>query len=97
MISRDALEAAQACITELPRDDSFNGAESSKNYGIAWYACEYIASTFGQDTLWRLFEEMRRARGISKDRQDEVLLEVRGVDLSELAEEGGRKIIATFG
>src|SRR3546814_3686661 len=97
MISRDALEAAQACITELPRDDSFNGAESSKNYGIAWYACEYIASTFGQDTLWRLFEEMRRARGISEARQGDVLLEVLGVDSSEVAEAAGRKIIATFG
>ncbi|HEY9564248.1 MAG TPA: hypothetical protein VIR30_10810 [Nocardioides sp.] len=97
MISRDALEAAQAGITELPRDDSFNGAESSKNYGIAWYACEYIASTFGQDTLWRLFEEMRRARGISEARQDDVLLEVLGVDSSEVAEAAGRKIIATFG
>src|SRR3546814_2018712 len=73
MISRDALEAAQAGITELPRDDSFNGAEASKNYGIAWYACDYSASTFGQDTPWRHFEAMRRARGTSAAQQDDVL------------------------
>ncbi|WP_179501037.1 hypothetical protein [Nocardioides daedukensis] len=97
MISRDALEAAQAGMTELPRDDSFNGAESSQNYGIAWYACEYIAATFGQDTLWRVFDEMRRAGGTSEARQDDVLREVLGVDSSEVAEAAGKKIIATFG
>ena len=57
-ISEAAIEAARAGVTEMPPDDSFNDAgtpgRASANYGIAWFACEYLAASFGEVTLWQL-------------------------------------------
>src|SRR3546814_12789883 len=50
MISRDALAAAPAGITELPRADSFNGDQYSKNAAIASDSFENIPSPLRQTT-----------------------------------------------
>ncbi len=97
MISRDAVEVARRGLDVLPADATFNGPESGSNYGVAWYVCEYIASTWGEESLWRLFDEMRRGQGTSEAGQDTVLREVLGVDSGELARGAGSKILATFG
>ena len=63
MIAKDALTDAEAGVDGLPRDRTFNGSHSGANYGIAWYACEYISATYGEDALWRLFDtDARRGR-----------------------------------
>jgi len=97
LISRDALAAAQAGLTQLPADTDFNGPHSGANYGIAWYACEVVASSFGEETLWRLLDEMRADGGTTDEEQDAELEEVLGMDSGQLAREAGRRIVDTFG
>jgi len=97
MISRQALEAAQAGADTLPLDNEFNGPHSGANYGIAWYACEYIADAFGEKMLWRLFDAMRAGDGTAEKEQDAVLERVIGLDGDELARLSSRKIVNTFG
>lgn len=97
MISRQALEVAQTEPTSLPRDRRFNGPHSGANYGLAWYACEYVVDAFGEETLWRLFDAMRGGGGTSEDEQDAVLLDVLGMDSAELARVSARSIVDTFG
>jgi hypothetical protein len=97
MISREALEAAQAGPDALPLDNEFNGPHSGANYGIAWYACEYLADAFGEKALWRLFDTMRAGGGTPEDEQDAVLERLFGIDGDELARLAGRKIVNTFG
>ena len=97
MISREALEAAQAGVDSLPQDKDFNGASSGANYGLAWYACEYIAQAFGEKKLWRLFDAMRAGDGTSEAEEDAVLEKVIGLDGEELAKLSARKIVNTFG
>jgi hypothetical protein len=97
MISREALEAAQAGQDSLPLDNEFNGPHSGANYGIAWFACQYIADAFGESTLWRLFDAMRAGDGTPEKEQDAVLEQVIGVDGDELARLASRKIVNTFG
>lgn len=97
MISRQALEAAQAGVEYLPLDTEFNGPSSGANYGLAWYACEYIAHAFGEKTLWRLFDAMRSGDGTPETEQDAVLERVLGIDGTELAQLSARKIVNTFG
>lgn len=97
LISRDALAAARTGLVDLPEDRTFNGIRSSSNYGIAWYACEYIVGAYGEKTLWRLFDEMRAGNGTESAEQDGVLDRVLGLGSRDLARATGRKIVATFG
>ncbi|KQY64111.1 hypothetical protein [Nocardioides sp. Root140] len=97
MISREAVDAAGRGLEALPTDATFNGAESGANYGIAWYACEYIAATYGEEALWRLFDAMRHGNGTAEAGQDAVLRSVLGIDSHELARGAGQKIVSTFG
>ncbi|MFS3130410.1 hypothetical protein ACLM5J_18555 [Nocardioides sp. Bht2] len=97
LISRDAVNAAQRGITELPSDQEFNGDDSSANYGIAWFACDYIADTYGESTLWKLFNVMRAGNGTASADQDEVLRDVLGVGEADLARATGDRITSVFG
>lgn len=97
MISRDAVEAAGRGLTSLPDGKTFNGDASGANYGIAWFACEYIASTYGEQALWRVFDAMREGHGTDEANQDAVLRATLGIDSTELARGAGQKILATFG
>jgi hypothetical protein len=95
-ISREALEMAQAGITALPVDEDFNGVHSQANYGIAWYACEFIAGRFGPRRVWRLLSVMDKGTGTPEADQDAVLQEVLGMSGDELAAAAGRQIVRTF-
>jgi len=97
MIARAALARAGAGVTRLPRNRTFNGPESGAHYGIAWYACEYVAGTYGEDALWRLFDAMRAGKGTREKGQEAVLRKVLGIDGHQLAGAAGEKITATFG
>jgi hypothetical protein len=96
MISRDAVRAADRGIGDLPRDRDFNGPHSGANYGISWYACAYIADTFGEETLWRVFDAMRAGNGTTEREQDAVLRAQIGMDSRELARLAGQRIRDTF-
>ncbi len=58
VLSLAALAAAEDGITELPTDDDFTGADREASYGIAWWACEYVAETYDEAMLWFLLESM---------------------------------------
>lgn len=97
LISTEAVRAAEHGLQALPDDATFNGPDSAANYGIAWYACEYIAAAYGEQMLWRLLDELRAGGGTSSDGQDAVLLRTLGISSRTLAEAAGRRILSTFG
>lgn len=97
LISRDAVDAAEQGITQLPSDQEFNGSDSSANYGIAWFACDYIADTYGESTLWKLFNAMRSGDGTASADQDDVLRDVLGVGEADLARATSARITSVFG
>lgn len=93
-ISREALEAARQGVRALPADDTFNGVESGANYGIAWWACQHVADTYGADALWALLDAYAEA---GPERQGSVLEDQLGLREAELARRAGERIVATFG
>jgi hypothetical protein len=97
VISREAVEMAQAGLTGLPDDADFNGEHTSANYGIAWWACEVIADRFGPDRIWQLLAEMGKGDGTPESEQDEVLQRVIGMTGAQLAAAAGRHIVRNFG
>lgn len=96
-ISGDALMTARGGLTGLPSDEDFNGAHSGANYGIAWYAVEYIAAAYGTEAVWGLLRAMREGDGTTEAEQEAVLEDVLGIDSDELAGKAARKIVHTFG
>jgi hypothetical protein len=95
-VSKAAIEAARAGVTEMPADDSFNDAgtpgRASANYGIAWFACEYLAASFGEVTLWQLLAALDEPDADP----DEVLLAQVGLNVRTLARKAGKLLLATY-
>lgn len=93
-ISRAAIDAAETGVTALPGDGDFGGARSGASYGLAWWACEHVARTWGDARLWSLLASYAAAP--DEDR-DAVLRRALGVDGAELAAAAGGRIRSVFG
>ncbi|HEX5861174.1 MAG TPA: hypothetical protein VFY58_04990 [Nocardioides sp.] len=89
-VSGAALAAAEAGLTGLPTESDFGGPESEAGYGIAWWACEYLASTYTESILWSLLEDMR-------DRPSaDVLRDLISMDEQQLARRTGDLMLDTY-
>lgn len=86
-----ALAAARTRPTTLPDDDTFNGPQSQAHYGLAWWACEYLAATYDESVLWLLLDAMKGADG-----DDEVLQNVLQLDEKTLARKSARLLLNTY-
>jgi hypothetical protein len=92
LVSGEALAAARAGLVGLPADDTFNGQEALANYGVAWWVCEAIAQTWGEQMLWTLVEELADA-GDPHRRLEELL----GIPTGRLVRDAGELMLATYG
>ncbi len=96
-ISAAALAAAKGrLVTDLPDDATFNDADSALHYGVAWWACEYLATAFGQDNLWTILDELDAA-GVADDTDaDTRLEELTGINSRTLARKAAKQMMSTF-
>ncbi len=92
LISGDALAAAEAGIRDLPADRTFNDGHSGANYGIAWWACQWIADSYGPTSLWSLLDAMHG----TDESPDQVLTSLLGINSRTLARKAGKLIRLTF-
>jgi hypothetical protein len=90
-----ALAAAERGVSDLPDDASFNDADSAAHYGLAWWACEYVARSYGRQALWDLLDRLDRA-GSTDAEQDQVLRSALGIDRRALARRAARLMVVTF-
>src|SRR5690606_19117639 len=91
-LPEEALSAAEAGLKRLPADQTFNDADSAAHYGISWWACEYLATSFGESSLWDLLE----AWGEPDADQAEVLRSLIGLSGPQLARRGARMMITEY-
>ncbi len=108
-IAGTAVESAVDGVDGMPSDDTFNGPASGANYGLAWFACDYVADAYGEESLWGLLDAMREAgtesaseappaaARLDRDQADEVLRDRLGIGEDELADAAARRIVSTFG
>ena len=97
-IPRIAVQRAAAGVTSMPASRNFNGPDQEWNYALAWMACDYIAHTQGESTMWRLMTALHAdGRGTADSRQDPVLRRVLGYDSHELARRAAARILAIYG
>ncbi len=81
----------------LPPSASFNSGDSDWHYGLSWYACEWIAQTYGEARLWDLVRAMHADGGTPDSEQDAVLRRVVGVGGDRLADDAVALILQTYG
>lgn len=82
---------------DMPASDSFNGPEQDWHYALSWMACDYIAHSFGESRLWQLADELSdHGRGTPDDEQQQVLIDVLGMDSAQLADHARQRIRAIY-
>lgn len=91
-IPEAAVAAAESGVSDLPDDATFNGADSEAHYGLAWWAVEYVADTYGEDAPWLLLDAMS-APGADPDA---VLRDQFATSTRELAKQADRLILALY-
>lgn len=91
-LPQEALSAAEAGVNGLPRDGTFNDANSAAHYGLSWWACEYLVASFGQESLWRLLEELDRSDADQEDRLKSLV----GLTTRQLARRAARMMINEY-
>jgi hypothetical protein len=94
-VSQTAVDAARAGFTDLPGDADFNDADSRVHYGESWWACEYVAASFGEPTLWSLLDQLDDPALDATGRND-VLRAWIGIGTRQLAERAGKLLLLTF-
>ncbi|MCD4534917.1 hypothetical protein LRP67_12550 [Nocardioides sp. cx-169] len=90
-LERAALEAAEAGVDALPADGTFNDDGSAAHYGLSWWACEYVARTYGEPMLWSLLDQIPTG-GEQQERLEMVL----GLRPRQLARRSALLMIRTF-
>ena len=53
--AREGLESGDL---DLPASEVFNGSTSGANYGLSWWACEHLVSSYGEAVLWDLVDAL---------------------------------------
>jgi hypothetical protein len=94
-IAGAAIAAAESGVRDLPADDTFNDGSSEANYGLSWWACEYVARSYGASLLWTLLDLLDQPDS-TEDEQDAVLQEMLGIGRHELARRAARLLVVTF-
>ncbi|GAA4720038.1 hypothetical protein [Nocardioides conyzicola] len=87
-----ALTAAEAGVGDLPDDASFNDDDSQAHYGLAWWAVEYVADSYGEDAPWLLLDALAEPGAD----EDQVLDEQFATSTSDLAKQADQLILATY-
>lgn len=96
-ISDAALAAAKGgLVTDLPEDARFNDGDSAVNYGVAWWATEYLAVTLGAPSLWTILDELDAAGVAGAPSVDGRLEGMTGLNTRTLARRAAKLMIATF-
>ncbi len=91
-LQTDALNLVAAGVDDLPSDDDFAGEHAEGWYAVSWWACEYIAATYGESALWTLLDGL--ADGAD---QQQVVSEQLGTTTSDLVQGGIALMRNTYG
>lgn len=91
-IPDSALEAALRGVRDLPDDDTFNDDDSQAHYGLAWWAVESIAISYGDQVPWLMLDALADPAADV----DAVLEEKFATSTRDLARQAGELIRATY-
>ena len=108
-LSTESLVAAEEGLEQggldLPRSDGFNGGSSGAHYGLSWWACEFLSTTYGDGVLWDLVDRLEsEASGTGPElpadvdaRGEDALERLTGLTSQDLARKAATLMVATYG
>jgi hypothetical protein len=101
-IAAVALTDAREPLTGMPASSTFNDADQDWHYALSWMACDYIAATDGEATLWDLLDDFHEGpaengRGTTDAQQNQVLEEIIGMSSQQLATHAEHRILHIYG
>ena len=91
-IGTDALGAAQRGVEEMPVDETFNDVDAPLHYAVSWWACEYLATTYGDSAPWTVLDAFAPA-DVPERPTIRALLQI-GVD--QLARRATKLLVRTY-
>ncbi len=98
IIPSDAVGRARIADDGMPASKTFNDTDQEWHYALGWMACDYIASSDGEERLWELVDAMHNGgSGTADELQDRVLRQVLGYDARELARRAAARIRSIYG
>jgi len=88
-----AVAAAKAGeLDRLPEEADFDGSDPDVAYALAWWACEWIAVTYGEQGVWTALDELSRP-DIDQGTATKQLLRV---SRAQLAQRGAGLLLRTY-
>lgn len=87
-----AVTAAEAGVGGLPDDETFNDSDSAAHYALSWWACEWLAQSYGEATLWTLLDDL----DVPGADPEQVLRADLGIDEYSLARRSAKLLVLTF-
>lgn len=91
-VSDRALAEAEAGVETMPVTETFNDTESDLHYAVAWWACEYLAATYGPSAPWLVLDAFSSA-GLDERETIEAML---SMSVDALARRGTKLMVTTY-
>ncbi|GAA5149772.1 hypothetical protein GCM10023340_25610 [Nocardioides marinquilinus] len=92
-------------VREMPDEASFNDGQAQMHYALAWWVCEWLALTYGDDVPWAFLDAFASLSGGRGDdggggggraEEDRVVEQVLGLSTDELARRGAALLLETY-
>ena len=91
-LARPALRAARRGeVTDLPDDATFSD-DDEVSYAVSWWACEFLATSFGSAGLWALLDELSGPATTPTS----ALQSITGLNTRTLARKAAKLIVSTY-
>ncbi len=87
--------ARKGQITDLPDDATFNDDDYALHYAESWWAVEFLASSFGEASLWALLDDLDRLGGTTEEAEARVE-DLTSFNTRTLARKAAKLIVATY-
>lgn len=88
-----AVAAAEAGeLDELPGEEAFGSSDPDVAYAQAWWVCEWIAVTYGEQGVWALLDALGRP-DVDPDAETERML---SITPEQLARKGADLLVRTY-
>ncbi len=91
-----ALRAVERGVRAMPGNDEFNDDDYESHYALAWWTCEYLATTYGAQAPWTLLDALADAATDAETDVRQVVTRLLELSVDQLARRGAKLMITTY-